>query len=68
MNEFLGTLVDGITRPLFYFINPAQRLFIPALLTSLLMAIGAYFYYQRKGRLGPAGFPQTIRNLVSEKE
>lgn len=61
MNEFLGTLVDGITRPLFYFINPAQRLFIPALLTSLLMAIGAYFYYQRKGRLGPA---ISFRNML----
>ncbi len=65
MNEFLSTLVDGISRPFAYFINPAQRLFIPTLLTSLLIAIGAYFYYQRKGRLGPA---ISFRNLASEKE
>ena len=52
MNEFLSTFVDGLTKPAAFFINPAQRLFIPALLTSLVMAIGAYFYYQRKGRLG----------------
>lgn len=51
MNELLSTLVDGITRPAAYFINPAQRLYVPALLTSLVIAIGAYLYYQRQGKL-----------------
>ena len=62
MNEFLSTFIDGISRPLAYFTNPAQRLFVPALLTSLLLAIGAYFYYQRKGRLGPT---TSLRNMLA---
>ena len=62
MIEFLSTFYVGITRPAAYFINPAQRLFVPALLTSLLMAIGAYFYYQRKGRLGETA---STRNLLA---
>jgi sterol desaturase/sphingolipid hydroxylase (fatty acid hydroxylase superfamily) len=53
MTEFMSTFVDGLLRPAAYFINPAQRLYVPALLTSHAMAIGAYFYYQYKGRLGP---------------
>lgn len=62
MNDFLSTLYDGMARPAAYFLNPAQRLFVPALLTSLLMAIGAYFYYQRKGRLGPKA---STRNMLT---
>lgn len=58
----LNIFIDGITRPAAYFINPAQRLFIPALLTSLLMAAGAYFYYQRKGRLGAGA---SISNMLA---
>ena len=62
MIEFLSTLVDGLTRPANYFLHPAQRLFIPALLTSLVMAIAAYFYYQRKGRLGETA---STRNMLA---
>jgi sterol desaturase/sphingolipid hydroxylase (fatty acid hydroxylase superfamily) len=61
MTEFMSMIVDGLTRPLTYFIHPAQRLFIPAILTSLLMAVGAYFYYQKKGNLGPV---RSFRNLL----
>jgi len=62
MPEFLNTLIDGLLRPAAYFINPAQRLYVPALLTSLVMATGAYFYYQNKGRLGPE---RSIGNMFS---
>ena len=62
MTEFFATLIDGLTRPANYFLHPAQRLFIPALLTSLIMAIGAYFYYQRKGRLGETA---STRNMLA---
>ncbi len=62
MTEFLSTFYDGITRPAAYFLHPAQRLFVPALLTSLIMAIGAYFYYQRKGRLAKTA---STRNMLA---
>ena len=61
MIDFVSTLVDGMSRPLTYFISPGRRLFIPALLTSLAMAIGAFFYYQRKGRVVGA---LSVGNMV----
>jgi len=62
MTEFLNTFIAGATRPLAYFVNPAQRLFVPALITSLVIAIGAYFYYQSKGRLGPE---RSLGNMLA---
>ena len=62
MHELLSTFVDGLLRPAAYFINPAQRLYVPALLTSLAMAIGAYFYYQWKGKLGPE---RSFNNMLA---
>jgi sterol desaturase/sphingolipid hydroxylase (fatty acid hydroxylase superfamily) len=68
MTEFFTMLVDGLSRPLAYFINPAQRLFIPAILTSIVMAIGAYFYYQRKGKVeGDASAGNMARWLFPKK-
>jgi len=52
MTDFLSTFIEGLLRPASYFLHPAQRLYIPALLSSLIIAIGAYFYYQRRGKLG----------------
>ena len=62
MNEFLATLIDGLTRPLNYFLHPAQRLFVPVILTSVLIAIGAWFYYRRSGRAGPG---KTFNDLLT---
>lgn len=62
MEELFGILIDGLSRPIGYFTHPAQRLYIPALLTSLLIAIGAYYYYQRKGRLGGAA---SLGNMLA---
>ena len=68
MTEFFATLVDGLTRPLDYFIVPAQRLFIPAILTSLAMAVGAYFYYQRKGKVeGDISAGNMVRYLFPKR-
>jgi sterol desaturase/sphingolipid hydroxylase (fatty acid hydroxylase superfamily) len=62
MNEFLRKLVDGLSEPVAFFIDPAQRLFIPTLLSSLLIAVGAYFYYQSRGKLGPE---RSFGNLLA---
>ncbi len=61
MPEIFSSLIDGLTSPIAFFINPAQRLFIPALLSSLLMAVGAYVYFQHTGRLGSG---QGFRHLL----
>jgi sterol desaturase/sphingolipid hydroxylase (fatty acid hydroxylase superfamily) len=62
MTEFLSMFVDGLMRPLSYFIHPAQRLYVPALLSSLIIAIGAYLYYQSRGKLGPE---RSFGNLLA---